>query len=420
MAEFNLCQYLADCGVNVDTDSRMEIEHVNFDLIVPDPNNFYELSDLDELAASIACVGLQQPLLVRPMEGDDSQVIITSGHRRHAALKMLIEQDGRDDLRDIPCIIAPADENPKLTQLKLILANSTARKLSSADLANQAEQLEQLLYELKEDGMEFPGRMRDYVARACNVSTGKLARLKQIRSGLIPDLLSRWERGELTDERAANIAKASPEMQEAIAKSLAAPKSAPATVQYTAASDPLPLSPYKEYVDAAIEREQERLRAQIGNAILFVVKNPDLLHRYLSHAVCRNDIVKHIKEECARHSNLWGSDIQYAFERNYVRVGSRGEVMQEYTHTEFADALLIAAARLHLDKAQSNPAPHPAPELTCWNTGDPPRPGYYVCRFLLDGETEPMWSEFWWGGKKWTKLTGMENITHWMPSPEDA
>lgn len=213
---FNLADALAAAGVNLDTGRPMEIERVSIDLIVPDEKNFYELSELEALAASIATVGLQQPLLVRPMPGDESQVIITSGHRRHAALKMLIEQDGREDLRDVPCIIAPADENPHLTQLKLIMANSTARKLSSADQAKQAEQIEELLYQLKEEGMEFPGRMRDHVAEACKVSTGKLARLKTIRSGLIPQFMRRWEAGNMPDNLAELLAKETPKYQKTI------------------------------------------------------------------------------------------------------------------------------------------------------------------------------------------------------------
>lgn len=38
--------------------------------------------------------------------------------------------------------------------------------------------------ELKEEGVEFPGRMRDHVAEACKVSKSKIARLKVIREGL--------------------------------------------------------------------------------------------------------------------------------------------------------------------------------------------------------------------------------------------
>lgn len=214
MAKFDLGEFLASSGVNLDT-GREQIQYISIDLIVPDPNNFYELSNLDDLAANIQLCGLQQPLRVRPMPGDESQVIILSGHRRHAALRKLVE-DGEERFRDVPCIVERGEENPNLTQLKLIYANASTRVLSASELGRQAEQVEHLLYQLKEDGMEFPGRMRDHVAQACKVSTGKLARLKVIRSKLIPQLLRLWESDKLSEGVAYALAGQTPARQKAI------------------------------------------------------------------------------------------------------------------------------------------------------------------------------------------------------------
>lgn len=213
---FDLGKFLEESGVNIDTGKREQIEYISIDLIMPDPNNFYELSGLDDLAANIALCGLQQPLLVRPMPGDESKVIIISGHRRHAALKLLIEQDGREELRDVPCIVERGEENPKLTQLKLIYANASTRVLTSAEQAKQAEQVEKLLYELKESGMEFPGRMRDHVAQACKISTGKLARLKVIQTKLAPVFRELWESGKLREAVAYTLAGQTPVRQKAV------------------------------------------------------------------------------------------------------------------------------------------------------------------------------------------------------------
>lgn len=206
MGTFDLGKYLADAGVKLDTETaREQIEYISIDLIVPDPNNFYELSGLDDLASNIALCGLQQPLRVRPMPGDESQVVILSGHRRHAALKILIDE-GRDDLRDVPCIVEHSDEKPELTQLKLIYANASTRVMTDAEKARQAEQVEKLLYALKESGMEFPGRMRDHVAQVCKISTGKIARLKVIKEKLAPNFLKLWEKGKLKDDVAYELA----------------------------------------------------------------------------------------------------------------------------------------------------------------------------------------------------------------------
>lgn len=207
MEKFDMAQFLADAGVNLDTGNRKQVADIPIDRIVPDPNNFYELSAIDDLAENIALFGLQQPIVVRPMPEDDARYIIVSGHRRHAALKKLIEEDGRDDLREVMCIVERGDENPKLNQLKLIYANASTRVLSSAEQAKQAEQVEKLLYELKEDGMEFPGRMRDHVAAACQMSTGKLARLKVIRDGLAAEFVPAWESGALAEATAYELAR---------------------------------------------------------------------------------------------------------------------------------------------------------------------------------------------------------------------
>lgn len=216
MEAFNLADVLAGAGVNIDTGKREQIEYISIDRIAPDPDNFYELSGIDDLAENISLLGLQQPLRVRPMPGDDSQVVIISGHRRYTALKMLIEQDGREDLRDVPCIVEQGEENPKLTQLKLIYANASTRVMTSAEQAKQAELVEKLLYELKEDGMEFPGRMRDHVAQACQISTGKLARLKVIREKLIPQFMRLWEQNSLRESVAYTLAGLSKERQRMI------------------------------------------------------------------------------------------------------------------------------------------------------------------------------------------------------------
>lgn len=203
MTEFNLGKFLADSGVNIDTGNRKRIEDIPIDRIDPDPNNFYNLSNLEDLASNIALMGLQQPILVRPC-GDRYTII--SGHRRHAALQKLIAEDGREDLRQVPCIVDRAQDSPEFTQLKLIYANASTRTMTSAEQSAQTEQVEKLLYQLKEQGMEFPGRMRDYVARICQISTGKLARLKVIREHLVPEFAKLWEAGKLTEGAAYVLA----------------------------------------------------------------------------------------------------------------------------------------------------------------------------------------------------------------------
>ena len=92
------------------------------------------------------------------------------------------------------------EASQELRELRLILANSSTRVLSPAEVSKQAQRVELLLYQLKEQGYEFPGRMRDQVAAACQVSAPKLARLKVIRERLIPAYLEVFDRNKLPEQ----------------------------------------------------------------------------------------------------------------------------------------------------------------------------------------------------------------------------
>ena len=178
MGEFakTLAQPVSESGTG-----REQIEYIDMDLLDSDPGNFYELRDLDSLADNIATIGLQQPIRVR--DGENGHAVIVSGHRRVAAIRKLVE-DGRTDLREVPCIREKGDASPALRELRLIYANSSTRALSSPEISQQVEKVRELLYQLKEEGYEFPGRMRDHVAEACKISKSKLARLDVIRKSL--------------------------------------------------------------------------------------------------------------------------------------------------------------------------------------------------------------------------------------------
>ena len=164
------------------------------DLIDPDPENFYSLEGLDELAGNIELMGLLDPLRVRP---NGERYTVVSGHRRRAAI-MLIRDGGSKQFADgVPCIVEYGEASDAMRKLRLIYANASTRQLSSADLSRQAEEVTRLLYELQEQGVKFPGRMRDHVAQACGVTKSKIARLHAIRENLVPELLVYYDMGQL-------------------------------------------------------------------------------------------------------------------------------------------------------------------------------------------------------------------------------
>ena len=214
---------------------REQIEYIDIDRIDDDPRNFYELSGLDELAANIELLGLQQPIRVRPGE-EPGRYVIVSGHRRRAAIAKLVE-GGREDCRLIPCIVERNQESAALQELRLIYANSDTRRMTAADISRQAERVEALLYQLKEEGYEFPGRMRDHVAAACKVSKSKLARLDVIRKNLDKCWRTGWEKGKLAESTAYALAQMPQDRQRVIFDGLKGRGEYPASAYEGAVTD---------------------------------------------------------------------------------------------------------------------------------------------------------------------------------------
>lgn len=200
--------------------AQEQIVYLQLDELVPDPNNFYTLEGIEDLADNIATIGLQQPIRVRP--GPGGRYIVVSGHRRRAACMKI--RDGNDDSSHmfddgVPCIVDDDACSDSMRQLRLIYANSSTRVMTPAEIARQAEQVEMLLYKLKEEeDVKFPGRMRDHVAKACNVSKTKLARLHAIRNNLVPELMPEFDAGRLNESVAYRISQEKPAVQKQLAE----------------------------------------------------------------------------------------------------------------------------------------------------------------------------------------------------------
>ena len=58
---------------------------VKLEDILPDPENFYNTDEIEELVAAIDAFGLEQPLVVRPAVDEPGKYRLTGGHRRRLA-----------------------------------------------------------------------------------------------------------------------------------------------------------------------------------------------------------------------------------------------------------------------------------------------------------------------------------------------
>ena len=193
------------------SDTGRELTQVDIDDLVSNDANFYAVDEdkLEELKNSIALSGIMDPPTVTRTE--DGKYRLISGHRRTAAVRALVKE-GREDLRKVPVFVR-SPKSAAMEELELIMANSTARVLTSAEISQAAQRVERLLYDLKEQGVEFPGRMRDHVAEACNVSKTKLANLHMIEANLIDDFKAKWAGGSLPDATALELARCEVSLQ---------------------------------------------------------------------------------------------------------------------------------------------------------------------------------------------------------------
>lgn len=227
MGDFSLAEVLRGQLQNAGTDvSKLDtsgglgqIEFIDIGLLDGDPRNRRDLRGLEELAANIELLGLRQPLRVRENPDAPGRFVIVSGHRRRAALQRLVD-DGRAEFARVPCIRDNPAQSSALQELRLIFDNLDTQPYSAAEKAKLAARVEELLYLLKEEGLEFPGRMRDQVAAACKISAPKLARLKVIREKLVPEYMGLFEKDKLPEQTAYALARLPEDFQKRLASVL--------------------------------------------------------------------------------------------------------------------------------------------------------------------------------------------------------
>ncbi len=208
---FKMGDFLAGLVPNTGT-RETKLETIDMEKLQADEKNFYAVTEdsVAELSANIELVGLQQPLNVRPDPAQEGKYIVVSGHRRLAALRLLVSE-GKTEFNQVPCLVVD-NGSEALNELRLIYGNANTRQLSNYELSRQAERVQALFYQLKEEGVEFPGRMRDHVAEACKVSKSKLSRLKVINEQL-EIFVQRWQAGSLNEALAYELAQCPQELQ---------------------------------------------------------------------------------------------------------------------------------------------------------------------------------------------------------------
>lgn len=190
------------------------IKMIDIDDINPNDENFYEMSDIELLADDIERVGLKHNLVV--VKAPDGEYTVKSGHRRLAAIRLLIEQK-RCRSTKIPCIV-DGHKTQAEEQFDLIMLNATQRKYSDADVLHEYEELEKTFKALEAEGKPLKGRIRDNIAKVLNVSPAQVGKMENIKHNAIPEVEKAVKSGAMSISTANEVAKLSAEKQQEIIK----------------------------------------------------------------------------------------------------------------------------------------------------------------------------------------------------------
>lgn len=200
----------ADKATTIEAKENFKIEYIDIENIVRNKNNFYEITNIDELAEDILLNGLNHNLVVRPIKGGLHELI--SGERRYTALKSLVDK-GENKFKKVPCKIV--DLNDLDSAIVLIQANAQSRELSEADKLKQVERLTEL-YKLKKSKGEKVGQVRKKISEDTGLSPAQVGRYSTISKGLIKELKEVLEQGNLSISNASEFAVLSEENQRMI------------------------------------------------------------------------------------------------------------------------------------------------------------------------------------------------------------
>ncbi len=165
--------------------------------LIPSERNKYSQDDIEELADNMLLVGQLQEVIVGRVDGKDRIIV---GHRRTAAAVLNINR-GHDGFKLIDCKVREMTE--ALFMLTLHSANIFNRRLSDWELTEGVAEFKKYLIAAREAGeVEITGKMRDYIADAIGVSTGKMAQMESITNNLCEEGKEAFKNGDINFTKA--------------------------------------------------------------------------------------------------------------------------------------------------------------------------------------------------------------------------
>jgi len=223
MAKFNMNTLGVGGGllnqVSQELKEGFEIEYIKLDDLTPNEQNKYSMENIEDLAESILTAGLKQNLDVIRMNNGKCKIV--TGHRRYAALKLLVSQ-GHEKFNLAPCTVSildsvklpVSDENKELYLINV--TNAEARKDTVADIYNQFLDYHKIYTDAKNNGYQLNDKMRNLIATDMSLSPAQVAKMYYISSHGSDELLQAISENKVTIAQANEIAHAPEELQKTL------------------------------------------------------------------------------------------------------------------------------------------------------------------------------------------------------------
>lgn len=181
--------------------------------------NFYDISQVKELADEILVYGLKQNLEVIYAPCEKGEYKLVSGERRWEALKYLVGQGYKEFELATTKLTAPQDEDEE--QIEIIIANAYRLK-SNKDLLEEEKRLKESLERMRASGKKIKGydlqsgRLRDVIASMLNLSKTKIAQIEAVNNNLLPGWQEELKKDNVTFSAAYELSKLPEQQQESM------------------------------------------------------------------------------------------------------------------------------------------------------------------------------------------------------------
>ena len=191
---------------SLEQSSQIKRKKLNYKQLESHIKNHYSLTGIPELADAIEDVGLMQDIIVKNSgkvnSNDEPLYTIISGHRRYLAIKELVENRGKQEFSEIFCKIIDKTEDETLTQIRLHLANTTAREMTEYDKMIAISELKRLLTEAKNKGIVIKGKVRDIIADNMNLGATQVQKYLNISEKASEETKQALQNGEISVKEA--------------------------------------------------------------------------------------------------------------------------------------------------------------------------------------------------------------------------